>query len=285
MINVGILLAIIVLAAYSIADTFGKRVVLRLGYKRATAVVSGLGMIPFILLYAFLPSQAITAYSIELSAIAGVFYGLGFLLLYKSLVTEQTTNTFALSEFFKAWLVLLGVFILGNVLVLGQEAGVVLIFAGSFLVITTEKMRINKKLGYALMGFISWAVLWTLMAFAIYASKSYLAEGLVAAFFAMLTGIVASVAMPDSAQKANAKSELKNWKAIAVMVGLAIGAGSLIFGYLILTKQLSEGASIIALTPIVVALASRKIYIDRLTAMQTLGIAIAVLGALVLSFS
>ncbi len=285
-VSVAILWAVIVLILYSIADLFGKRVVIRYGYKHAAAVVGLLSLVPFIVLYIALP-QHITTYSIEVSAIAGVFYGIGFLALYKALVTEQTTNTFALTESFKAWLVLFGAFVAGSVLSLGKWGGVGLIFLGSFMVITTENMKINRKFAYALLGFVCWAILWTMMYYAIVNSKSYIPEGFIAAFFATLTAAIAAVTMPDKALEhrkgaAASKSGGSVWH--AVVVGIAIGAGSLIFGYLIRDNMLSQGAAIIALTPIVVAIASKKIYLDRLTTVQVAGIAVAVAGALVLAF-
>lgn len=285
MISTAVAWAIVVLAFYSVADLFGKKAVLRFGYKRAAAVVSAISIIPFLLLISIYGIQPITYYSAALAIVGGIFYGIGFLLLYKSLVTEQTTNTFALSEIFKAWLVILGAFILGEILSLkaGQDAGILLIFLGSFMVILTEKLRVNTKMLYAMLGFICWAVLWTLMAYSISNSGTYLPEGLLAAFFAALTAFAAAIAFPERRAAKKAAKE-KHWRKYVAAVGISIGAGSLIFGYLILSKQLAQGASIIAFTPIVVAIASHKIYLDRLTLVQAAGIVIAVVGALLLAF-
>ncbi len=285
MISAGVVLAAVVLIFYSVADIFGKKVVVKYGYRRAVVVVGAASMVPFLLLIAISGTQHMTSYSASLAVAAGIFYGLGFLLLYKSLATEQTTNTFALSEFFKAWLVILGAFILGEIFSLraGQDAGIILIFLGSFMVILTEKLRINMKLVYALLGFICWAVLWTLMAYSILNSGTYLLEGLIAALFATLTGAVASFALPEKKPVQGHKGGMERLES-SVAVGVAIGAGSLIFGYLILFKELAQGASIIALTPIVVAIASRKIYLDRLTLLQAGGLIVAVAGALLLAF-
>ena len=290
-VSAGVAWAAVVLVTYSLADLFGKKGVMKLGYVRAAALVSTVSMVPFLALYVIFP-QAINSQGIVLSAIGGVFYGLGFLLLYKSLVTEQTTNTFALSEFFKAWLVLFSVFILGIALSASKWIGIVLIFAGSFMVITTENLNVNKKLVYALSGFICWAVLWTLMSFAVVGSKplgivgsdSYIPEGLIAAFFAAVTAAAAFLVLPNGSA-AHRQRSVPHWERYVVTVGLGIGAGSAIFGYLILAGQLAQGASIIALTPIVVAVASRRIYLDRLTAVQLSGVAVAVVGALVLAFA
>ncbi len=282
--NAGIVWAVIVLIAYSFADLFGKKVVLKFGYKRATALVSAISIVPFLILYFAYPAQPITEYSIELSAVAGIFYGVGFMLLYKALVTEQTTNTFALSEFFKAWLVLFGALIAGSVLGLGQWSGIALIFLGSFMVITTENLHINKRLVYALSGFICWAVLWTMMYYAIINSRTYVPEGFIAAFFALLTAIIVYAMFPDRKHAVAGRGDVRHWAGYAAIVGLAIGSGSLIFGFLIISKMLAQGAAIIALTPIVVAIASKRTYLDRLTKVQVAGILVAVSGALVLAF-
>ncbi len=279
----GILLAFLVLVTYSIGDTFAKKIVLRFGYARAAALVSGVSLAPFVILSFFIHGQAITVYSAVLSAISGIFYGIGFVFLYKSLATEQTTNTMSLSEFFKAVLVLSGVFLFGNALNGTQSTGIILIFAGSLLIITTEKLRINKKLLYALFGFLCWAALWIMLGYAIGVSGSYIPEGMIATLFALASS-AAYAFMTRSATLSRSPSP-KVINGYIAAVGISVGIGSLIFTFLVFSKLLSVGSAVIALTPIVVALASRRIYLDKLTTAQLLGLAIMVIGALALGLA
>jgi drug/metabolite transporter (DMT)-like permease len=282
--NTGVLFAFLVLVTYSIGDTFAKKIVLRFGYAKAATLVIGVSLIPFVILSIFIHSQAITVYSAELSAISGIFYGIGFVFLYKSLATEQTTNTMSLSEFFKAILVLSGVFLFGNALTGVQSTGIILIFAGSLLIITTEKFSINKKLLYALFGFLCWAVLWIMLGYAISISNSYVPEGVIATLFALASSAAYAFITRNTAPVQRVPFSLIINGYIAA-VGISIGIGSLIFTFLVFSKLLSVGSAVIALTPIVVALASRRIYLDRLTLVQLFGLAIMVFGALALGLA
>ena len=68
-------------------------------------------------------------------------------------------------------------------------------------------------------------------------------------------------------------------------MGIGIGVGSFIFDYLILKGQLAQRASIITITPVIVTITSRKVYIDKLTLVQLSGIIVAVAGVLLLAFA
>lgn len=282
--TIGILLALLVLAVYSIGDTFAKKIVVKFGYAKTAAIVTGVSLVPFIILFILVPNQQITTYSIELSAISGIFYGLGFVFLYKSLATEQTTNTMALSEFFKGVLVLGGVFFFANVLNGTQVLGVVLIFLGSVLIIMTEKLRINQKMFFALVGFLLWAGLWLMLGYAIGISKSYVPEGFISTLVAFISALVFMFVFKEHRRHAS-HSKNANVTVYIVAVGLAVGIGSLVFTFLVFSKLLSVGSAIIALTPIIVAIASRKIYLDKLTTVQFAGLLVMVLGALILGLA
>ena len=282
--EVSVLLALVVLVTYSIGDTLAKRIVEAYHYPKSAALVTGISMIPFIAAFFVLPPQPIKSYSVALAAVAGIFYGLGFIFLYKSLSTEQTTNTMALSEFFKATLVLFGVFVFANHLTIVQSSSIALIFVGALLIIMTEKLRVNKKLLYALVGFIFWAVLWVTMQVSINSSQSWLPEGLIASALAFVVSFAWSLAggSPRMRHKSDTRQRA-NWSSI--VVGIAVGVGSLIFCYLLFAKFLAVGSAIIALSPVIVAVASRKLYLDKLIPIQLTGLVIMVLAALALSLA
>ncbi len=291
MIDPRIVLAAFVLVFFSIGDMFAKKVLAKFNYATAAAAVSIVSAIPAIVAFAISPSFNTTAYSLELSILAGVFYGLGFMLLYKALTTEQTTNTMALSEFFKAILVLFAVFVVGETLANIQSIGIVGIFAGSLLIITTKTVGINKKMGYALAGFISWAVFWIMLEYAIFNSQGYIVEEGVASLASFAIAVVYILSRKDLNQfgqikklltikDGNSKFHIGHY---TVIVGLGVGLASFIFAYLILAHSLALGSAIIAMTPVVVAVASRRLYLDKLTVYQMAGLLIMVVGALALA--
>ncbi len=289
MIDYRIWLAFVILVGYSLGDILAKKIVVKLNYALSAMVITGIGIVPFLLAAPFAGAQGITLYSILLSAVAGLFYGGGFIMLYKALSTEQTTNTMALSEFFKGCLVVIGIFAFGEALATLQYGGILMIFLGALLIITTEKLKINRKLVYALSGFVMWAVLWTLIAVAVKDSNSYLYEGLILNLVAFLACLAYSAYSSRRLVKGGnmvrfLKRELRGHTLnLSLLIGLAVGIGGLVFCYLILYKMLAAGAAIIALTPVTVAIASRKMYLDKLTVVQLLGLLIMVIGALALS--
>ncbi len=291
MIDPRIILAAFVLIFFSIGDMFAKKVLAKFNYATAAAAVSIVSAIPAIVAFVISPSFSTTPYSLELSIIAGFFYGVGFMLLYKALTTEQTTNTMALSEFFKAILVLFAVFVVGETLANIQSIGIVAIFIGSLLVITTKDLGINKKMGYALAGFISWAVFWIILEYAIFNSHGYIVEEGVASLASFVIAVIYILARKDLNQFGQIKKLLivKDGNSrfhighYTLLVGLGVGLASFIFAYLILAHSLALGSAIIAMTPIVVAVASKKLYLDKLTPYQLAGLIIMVVGALALA--
>ncbi|MCL4365066.1 DMT family transporter, partial [Candidatus Marsarchaeota archaeon] len=167
MLNLGLIAAFASMMFLSSDIAIAKHLTKRLGKFRYSVGILGIGIIPM-LIYAL--AVGIHAYSMEiviLSLLAGAFLGAGYVLYYKALETEQITNVSSIGEIQPAFLLLFGVFILGEKITLIEIAGIFSIFVGSFLVLRTRGLEINRVMIPVIVANILWVVYWILMDYAI----------------------------------------------------------------------------------------------------------------------
>lgn len=144
MLSLGIIVALISMLSFALADMLAKRVSESWGNKRATFMVLALSILPMAIGIPFLGLGTVNALAIGLSALSGVLYMIAFLLMYKSLETEQVANTISLSGIEYAIIALFGILMLGEGVTGLDLLCFVGIFVGVFLVTTTTRFTFDR---------------------------------------------------------------------------------------------------------------------------------------------
>lgn len=210
--------------------------------------------------------------------VAGIFLAIGFVLCFRSLTTEQVTNTSTLETLQQLATLLFGVLVLGEVLTVLQVLAAVMIFLGVLLVASTKGFKINKFLIPAIFANLSWAAYWIVLHYGF--GQGNLFPTLIARVVAFLVILVyASFTgnLMESKQKKRAK--LSYLLPLAIVLTGFVDAGiNISFSFTLASSVVALGSAIYATTPIFVAIIGKLIYKDRLTKLQLLGIALAVLG-------
>ena len=228
--------------------------------------------------------------SIALATVSGVFLILGYLLVYKSLETQQVSNSYVIGELSPAILTIFGIFVLSEPVSNVQLLSIMTIFIGTAFLITTSKLKINRLLIPALMGSASWAIYWILINYSISTSGTF-------ALPLLLSRVIATFVMAGYLF-ANRKKVLANIKSnkdkknrrmlvlllcLAFIVALLDSSGDAVFSYVISLNQLAIGSALSALTPMFVSFLGVIIYKDRFTKLEFIGLVVMIIGALALS--
>jgi drug/metabolite transporter (DMT)-like permease len=286
MFSYALLGAFLSLGLWSFDNFLLKRVVSGNGVIRPAVLMIGFGVIPTVILFGFSNLGIPSSYVIILSILAGVFFFLGYLLNFKSLKTEQVTNTIALGELQNAIIVAFGIFALAEKANSFVIIGILIVFLGSALVTIDKQLKLNKKLLPAMLANISWAIYWILLSFAILSYHNF-AGPLLIARTAGLIGIVISVAVFGFAtnhKKKKIKMEVSyGLIGIMVVIGIFDGIGNLSFGYVALSNIIAIGGTITALVPVITGILGRIFYKDKLTSIQLIGFMMCVFGAVIIS--
>ncbi len=283
MFNSGLAAAFIDTVIGSSDSSLGKYATARIGTYKYTIFVLGIGILPMLAYFVLFGNAGIVSLNaVMLSVVASVFLGLGFILYYDALRTEQITHAAALGEVQPVILLLFGVFVLGEVITLLETGGAVIIFAGAFLVITTDRLKVNWKLFPVILANISWSLYWILLTYAI---SAYGGEGFPvllarACAFAMILAFALSrnkigkgIKKPMSAYH---KSVL--WSFV-IIAGIIDGIYNLLFGFIIHVNIVAIAAALLAAGPLITLILGRIFFGDRLSSRQAMGFVLAVVGA------
>lgn len=288
MINIGLTAAFMATALWIANSLAMKKASSSLGNYLASLIIIIVGIVPMIAAAMLFGSGVVEPYQVEVSAAAGIFLCLGFILIFKSLETEQLTNTVALAEMQPAILTLFGVFVLNNRLSTGEAASILLIFAGAFFVITHEGIKINKKLIPALLGNVSWTIYWILMSISI--SQSAFIEQMAISRFVGISLLVILFCLGFARASAKKRVSSKPNSGIPYLIvilaaaaGLLDGTGDTLFGFTMHLNIIAVSAAVTALSPVLVSLFSFVVYRDRLTRPQLIGFVAMIAGALSLA--
>ncbi len=93
MLTLGITAAVLSMLLLSASDFLTKKPVQKLGGYVLSISILILAVIPIGLVFLFLPPVELTTFLFTLSILAGISLGGGYLLVFKSLETEQASNT------------------------------------------------------------------------------------------------------------------------------------------------------------------------------------------------
>jgi drug/metabolite transporter (DMT)-like permease len=281
MFGLGYVVAIATLLSLSFGDTIGKNVSTKFGNYVSTLFIMGFGIIPLLVSLLFFPQNLFNYNGIVLAVVAGFFLALGYVLVYKSLETEQASNTWVLLNISAAMVVLFGVFALRESVDLVQVISIVLVFMGVILVTVTREFKFNRLLLPAIVGNVSWVVFLILIVYGISGTASE-STGLflisrVAGFLMLLTYLLFT-------RKINSgfMAKLRRPNLAAISSGLFDGFAQVTYTLVVLLQFVVIGASMTALEPAIVTMLSIAAYKEKLTKIQLVGLIISVFGAVAL---
>lgn len=285
MLNLGLIAAFASMMFLSLDATIAKHLTNRLGKFRYSVSILGIGIIPMLIYTLVVGMHAYSVGIVLLSLFAGVFLGAGYALYYKALETEQITEVSSIGEIQPALLLLFGVFALGERIDIIEIAGIFSIFVGSFFIVRTKGLEINRMMIPAIIANISWVVYWILMDYAI----TLYGGSVFPLFIARAFGFVLLLAyvLATRSIEGGSTHNLNAGKNIVIMMLIASGIMdslmNISFGFVVGIGLLAIGSAIIAASPMVVALLGKLFYNDRIRGLQRIGLVLAVAGAIAIS--
>jgi drug/metabolite transporter (DMT)-like permease len=286
-------LALIVGLAWSVDGILIKKFVNTFGHINSAFIITISNFLVSLLMIPFFKAGFFNIYTLILALGSGLLSGLGFLLFFSSLKSEQASNTFTLMELQVIILIIFGLLALSETLSSITIFGIFLILVGILAVSYTKELKLNTKLIPAMLANILWGFGWILFFY------SYSYEGSI--LYTMILSFGASAILPLiylvyllGKQKAkiknikkrnnnkNRENKIKNIIiVIGIIAGLLSGFGNVGFAILESINEVAIGSAISNLQPIFITIIAYFVYKERLTKLQTLGMLIAVSGALI----
>ncbi|HVA83115.1 MAG TPA: EamA family transporter [Candidatus Aquilonibacter sp.] len=283
MISPGLLAIVATFVAFSFSLTLERRVAMLAGTLRGSVLVLFFGLFP-LLAFLLLSTFNLNVYEIFLAIISGILFAIGYVLYYKSLETEQISNTTGIGLIQPALLLVFSIFVLAEPITTIQAVGGITIFLGVILIITNNNFELNRKLIPALVANVSWAGYWIIASYAIVSSQQVGAVLLISRVVGMAIALALFAIYLRNKKIPKLKGSLLAPLLLAsVAAGLLDGFGNATFGFVIQYNVLSLGSIFIAALPISVTFLAYFAYKERLTKLQWIGMLIAIMGALVIA--
>lgn len=285
MVDLGVAAIAITIVAWAISLTLERRIAILAGNLRGAVIVIFAGIFP-ILIFFLLKSFQLSSSDLILSLASGLLLAIGYILYYKSLETEQVSNTSGVGLAQPAILLLFGVLVLKEGINLMQAVGGLTIFLGVILIITNNNFELNRKLLPALFANISWAGYWVLASYAILSSQQVGTVLLIARITSLAIVLVAfGFALRKRQVPKLRSSNVLPLLAIGAVAGVLDGLGNATFGFVVQFQLLSLGSIFVASLPLFVTFLAYLVYKEHLTKLQGIGMIIAVTGALVITIA
>jgi drug/metabolite transporter (DMT)-like permease len=281
-IDLGIEVSVIALLTFTLSDTIMKRISANMGCMRTTLFMTSCSALPVLAALAFVGVGTLSPWVAAVSLIAGIVYGVAFLLTYLSLETEQVSNTMSLLAIEYALITLFGVFALQESVSLAAIVGSIGIFAGSFLIATKTKFKFNKKYLPVIVSNVLFAVGYALFVYDFQISNSiatplFLIRVVASVFIIGCMVFINSRERRPKAAKRLMKGQSFRDTGLAVSAGVVEGIGALAFASLPYFKTVAIGSVIIAMEPALILVLGYMIYKDRFTRVQMAGFALVLI--------
>ena len=273
---------------WGIEDALSKKPVDKLGISRTNSIALVVGLLPLAIVAAFYPVHMTNA-EIFISVLSGIFWGAGFMLVYKSVSTENVTTTYALNEIYPAIIIIFGILGLGEKVSTINTILIIAIFLGALLVMVGGNLRLNMRLLYAVLANISWGIFWILIISVIHANGNFAVPLLIARVMAAISVILFFAVFSGRHRSNTPQSKLPAaylFSApvlIAAFLGVIDAIGNDAMGFVSTTNFITIGGGIIATSPIFIALIGRFLYRDRLLLIQWAGFVVMVVAAAILA--
>jgi len=274
MVNAEIFAGILTLLLYTLGDLLVKRPSQKAGSVPVSLVVSASSASILIILSSF-TGFWIPGGALFFSSLTGILMGIGTLLVFKSLESEQVSDTMSMVAISYAIPVIFGSVALHEKVSYISWIGIVLIFAGSATIMFKE-MNFNSALLPAIIGNIMWGFQFITFNYALKFSTNYLMVAATGSSVALLIVFLYAYLKSETAIDDLSKLE-------ASLAGIALGLGLAGALYIILNHTMTLGLSIVAAEPVFVTLFGKIIYKDKINKLQAVGIAVAMAGILMLT--
>ncbi len=290
MVLLGVAAAIVAVMFWIISNGISKRMVRGLGTHTVTLFMVVLGIIPALAATLLIGTYSLPMDSLLLSLAAGLALPIGFALGYIALRTEKLSNVAPLGEVQPAAFVIFGIAVLGEAISVLQTVSIIAVFAGAFLILITERLRLNRRLIPALLSNACWIAYWLAMTYAVRWGHTYALPILLSRITAVAGAAVyfasdrlSVINMRWAAGKMKKNRTFLILIILATIAALADATGDTIFGITLNTNVLALGGAMLALSPMFIAFCGFLLYREKLTGMQLLGLCIMVIGAVSLS--
>ncbi|MGC8679936.1 MAG: EamA family transporter [Candidatus Micrarchaeia archaeon] len=283
-IGLGFILALATMFFWGINEVLFKPVTGLFGPLTSSLFV-GVMLIPSIIYLLLFPPLQITLLLVILTLASGILYVFGFFLIFKSLETEQASETWGLGSLPYLSAILFAIFVLNESINVFQAVSIILILLGALMISLNKNIEFNKKLFSALMGNIFWMLS---MLFYIYTLSLYPLSSSIVLFLSLAFGFATVFLYGSFYHKFDKNiilSVKKDTKHVVLLIiaWLFEGIGQITFLLVVLMKYIAIGSAIMALDPILVLIISYIVYKERITLLQGIGIIVAVSGAIILS--
>lgn len=286
MVGPGIVAAFIAMSLFSIGDTLAKTAASSLGGRRTALYIVSSGVLPVFVMYAMFPPATLTAWLLGFNIVSGLLLAAGYLLVYESLKSEQASTTWALISISPVALIIFGVYFLSESVNYLQASCIALILVG-VLLITMKGMRFNVRMLPALLGNVCFAGFILMAAYGIsYYNGDFSLFFFIPRIFSVAIFAAYGVYASRSAPKPDkhTKFNVSRAKIAAIASGLFDGCAQVAYAFMILLGPVAIGAAITASEPMLVMALAHIFYRERVVLIQYAGIAMSVLGAVLISF-
>lgn len=282
----GVLFSFLYLLINTVGNIPIRRLVTGYGSTIASLIIVMAGVVPLLIGVFLFGTFSITMYSLFVSVISGIFLALGFLFFFRMFKSELLSSGAGLLAIQPALLFIFGFLVLGEPINLFDILGAVFVLFGIVLISKKKgSLRINKAFVYGIIGNVSWVIYWILVSYAIQGVSQPVLQLTVSrvvscAVVGLALLLTWKAVKKERTQKAGTSHRLFY---IGNLAGILNGLGTVLFAIVIVLKFLAIGSIITALGPALLAVFVIIIYKERPEKMKVVGIAIAVIGALLIA--
>jgi len=286
-----ILIPAITLIIWTISNSMIKGLTSKINTNDISMIIIGAGIIPMVIGIMMEPLNGVSLSILFLSSISGILLGLGYILFYKSLKSENLGNAGVTINIQQIVVILFGLLVLKESVTSFALPGILLIIFGSILVTIKKGFKINKILIIAAAANIIWGIYYIPLTFAIlslHASPVPLLMARVMGFFSVLL----LFNFPSIIRRIKSRVKIRNVKTTkiasalifsSIIAGLLDGTGNVFYALSIQDGIIIIAGSMIALLPVTLALTGKFIFHEKLTSMQYSGILLSVAGAMLIA--
>lgn len=270
-------------------DSSSKFYIKKLGINLSVFLVTLIGIVPMLLLYAFVPESVAFSFGLlALGLLAGIALFIGFILIYRSVSTEGVANSYILIEIQPVFLILFGILVLAESLNTLQILSMIIIFIGISMIVSTQELKINKKLIPSIAGNIIWSLYWIFIIVAVIYYRNFILPLLLARIFSAVLAAAYYFAYSNKNKKSNymhinMRSISLAIISLVVLAGLFDGIGNLLFSFVSFSNKVVIGSAILSMEPIIIWLIGFLVYKEKITRLQGAGFIIATIGYIALS--
>ena len=294
-----ILFSVFTTISYFISSILYKYVSAYFDYHKISAIAIGLGAIPMLLV--LLPNPAalfatLSNYKLDLAiGLSSVFLLIGYVLNFKTLKTEQVTNTFALAQIQPAMLIAFGIFVMHEQLSFIEIIALMFLITGTFFIISNDKLELNRNFIPTIFANISWSIYWFIITFLLNANFDSISVIFLARLLSFIFGIMFllwfnTTKIWDKQKKKLKDGHIFNKKlsmaavVLLVVASFADGIGNIIFALLDYAKHLVFASIFLSILPALIGIFAYVFFKDKFSKLQILGLILVVITGVVLVF-